>query len=177
MSIIVNSLLLILFLCVGLTATAAQSKPSPPDINGSWILNTEETKIDGFKLEVNGLMRAEIKQTEPRISLIVTGVLPDGKEEEHQRSVYFTDNRGESNTSRSGERSSKTRWKNNKLNIEISTGDRLKKEKEEWWLSKDNNKLFRKITINTKIEYQINGKAIGEDELKTHLLFVFDRSR
>ncbi len=167
----------LIILCVSPETATSQTASKYPDLNGTWILNVAETKIDGFKLEARGTVRAEIKQSEPKISFVVTGISPDGHESLAESVEYFTDNRGETNIGTSGERISKTKWKKNKLSIDIITGDRLKKEKEEWWLSKDKNKFYRKITISTKIEYQLNGKPVGEDTQKSELLFVYDRSR
>ena len=166
-----------IFFCGSPGIVEAQSGSAYPDLSGTWILNVTETKIEGFKLEAHGTVRAEIKQSEPKISLLVKNISRDGHESVGESVVFFTDNRGETNTVSSGERISKTKWSKNKLSIEILTGDKLKKEKEEWWLSTDKMKFYRKITISTKIEHQLNGKPVGEETLKSELLFVYDRSR
>lgn len=135
-----------------------------------------KAESDGAGIDKNRRVRLQIDQVHPKIKIVVTEESNNGQAREMENKTFFFDSRGETNRQTSGEVESKTKWNNNKLVINIETNNKKKKEKEEWWLSNDGKKLFRKVVSTSEIEYQVNGRRVGSEIIKSELYFVYDRA-
>lgn len=142
--------LLFITLCLAQGSKESFSRLSKPNFSGNWVLDMNESYFDGPKSDlIYDSLTLIISHQDPELK--ITRKLVKKKKERSQEVIYYTDGRGEKNSSFNEKETvqSKTYWKSNILVTKgtVSTpafGDVIMSDTtDKWELSADGNTLIQ----------------------------------
>ena len=145
------------------------------DFTGTWLADLDATKHKGKRVLVCGISN-EFEIAHDGQKVIFTSrqdgrSLPDAV---MGGTIYYTDSRGEFNTGDSQPLSSTTMWKGKRLVTKFDGTGTIVGATSEWYLSKDRQKLFRKLVVEHQVENGSNGSQRSQKATFSYL-YVYNR--